>query len=197
MQYDASKLAVINIRDLEGVKNAINVITPDGARIFQCISPKTKVNRSHEAISVIILTRRISFQTEWIEKFEVALKFNQASGVATKSSKKQQAPQPPKQIQQQKSFVDTKSIISSEMTLSPDSVTSIQINWGPDWLLTAPEEILALIAQRHFDEALTLITDCEEHFAKDSTFYGAPETIEKVIKCIVIYQSFFNSFFFY
>lgn len=45
MQYDASKLAVINIRDLEGVKNAINVITPDGARIFQCISPKTKVSR--------------------------------------------------------------------------------------------------------------------------------------------------------
>lgn len=46
VQYDASKLAVINIRDLEGVKNAINVITPDGARIFQCISPKTKVNLS-------------------------------------------------------------------------------------------------------------------------------------------------------
>lgn len=126
----------------------------------------------------------------------MALKFNQASGVALKSSKKQQAPQPPNKLQPQKSFVDTKSIISSEMTLSPDSVTSIQINWGPDWLLTAPEEILALIAQRHFDEALTLITDCEEHFAKDSTFYGAPETIEKVIQYFVPNESLIFRFFF-
>lgn len=122
------------------------------------------------------------------------MKFNQTSSVALKSSKKQQAPQPPNKLQQQKSFVDTKSIISSEMTLSPDSITSIQINWGPDWLLTAPEEILALIAQRHFDEALTLITDCEEHFAKDSTFYGAPETIEKVIECFVFNVSLMERF---
>lgn len=63
------------------------------------------------------------------------------------------------------------------MTLSP---ISVQINWGPDWLLTAPEEILALIAQRHFDETLSLITECEEYFAKDSTFYGGTETIQKV-----------------
>lgn len=42
-QYNSSKIAVINIRDLDGVKNAINIITPDGAKIFQCISPSTKV----------------------------------------------------------------------------------------------------------------------------------------------------------
>lgn len=42
-QYDATKIAVINIKDLDGVKNAINVITPDGSKIFQCISPTTKV----------------------------------------------------------------------------------------------------------------------------------------------------------
>lgn len=42
-QYASSQIAVINIRDLDGVKNAINVITPDGAKIFQCISPSTKV----------------------------------------------------------------------------------------------------------------------------------------------------------
>lgn len=43
LQYDASKLAVINIRDLDGVKNALNVITPDGAKILQCISAANKV----------------------------------------------------------------------------------------------------------------------------------------------------------
>lgn len=116
-------------------------------------------------------------QTEWIGKFEIAVKFNQNAPVSSiKSSKKAPAPQPPTKLQQQKSNIDTKSI-TSDMTLSP---VSVQINWGPDWLLTAPEEILALIAQRHFDETLTLITDCEEYFAKDSIFYGATETIEKV-----------------
>lgn len=43
-QYDATKIAVINIKDLDGVKNAINLITADGSKIFQCISPTAKVS---------------------------------------------------------------------------------------------------------------------------------------------------------
>lgn len=42
-QYDATKIAVINIKDLDGVKNAINVILPEESKIFQCISATTKV----------------------------------------------------------------------------------------------------------------------------------------------------------
>lgn len=42
-QYDATKIAVINIKDLDGVKNAINVITPEEVKVFQCISASTKV----------------------------------------------------------------------------------------------------------------------------------------------------------
>lgn len=182
MQYDASKLAVINIRDLDGVKNAINIITPDGAKIFQCISPKTKVNPDGAPFNCAPhFIVHFYVQTEWIEKFETAIKFNQTTSI--KSTKKNPAPQPPVSVklQQQKSISDTKSIASSEFTLSPDSAISSHTNWGPDWLLTAPEEILALIAQRHFDETLALITECEEYFAKDSAFYGAAETIEKVL----------------
>lgn len=54
---------------MDGVKNAINVITPEDSKIFQCISVTTK--------------------NDWIDKFEVALKFNQIK------KKKNQAPQPP------------------------------------------------------------------------------------------------------
>lgn len=42
-EYNAGKIAVINIRDFDGVTNAINVITPDGPKIFQCGSPAAKV----------------------------------------------------------------------------------------------------------------------------------------------------------
>ena len=109
---------------------------------------------------------------EWIDKFEMALKFNQI-----KKTKKAQAPQPPIK---QKSFIDTRSI-TSDATLSPDSTASVMlINWGPDWLQTAPEEILAMIAQRHFEDTLALITKCEEYFVKDSSFYNANETIDKI-----------------
>lgn len=75
--------------------------------------------------------------------------------------------------------------MSSDLTLSPtDSTVSATTttNWGPDWLLTAPEEILTLIAQRHFDLTLQLITDAEAYLAKDSGFYGAAEIIHKIVE---------------
>lgn len=47
MEYDATKIAVINIKDLDGVKNAINVITPEEVKVFQCISATTKVRHQN------------------------------------------------------------------------------------------------------------------------------------------------------
>lgn len=163
-QYDATKIAVINIKDLDGVKNAINVITSDGSKIFQCISATTK--------------------NEWIDKFEVALKFNQL--------KKKKAPQPPKvdtnrmsieQIKVTKSATKA-SVTSDATTQSPTStigeIESTIINYGPEWLTSSHEEIHTLIAQRHFEEAFALIVKCEEYFAKNSSFYNGNEIIEKV-----------------
>lgn len=83
----------------------------------------------------------------------------------------------------QKALSESKSV-SSDLTLSPaDSTSSAATpttNWGPDWLLTAPEEILTLIAQRHFDETLQLITEAEAYLVKDSSFYGAADFVQKV-----------------
>lgn len=163
-QYDATKIAVINIKDLDGVKNAINVITPDGAKIFQCISASTK--------------------NEWIDKFEMALKFNQLK------KKKGSAPMPPAIIKMADAKIQksaTRASVTSDSTVTTLSPTSTLgepdvpiINYGPDWLTTAHEEIHTLIAQRHFEDALALITKCEEYFTKDSIFFNASETIEKV-----------------
>lgn len=43
-QYDPTKIAVINIKDLDGVRNAINIITPDGSKILQCVTVAAKVS---------------------------------------------------------------------------------------------------------------------------------------------------------
>uniref|UniRef100_A0A6B2EBB1 Putative exocyst complex subunit n=1 Tax=Phlebotomus kandelakii TaxID=1109342 RepID=A0A6B2EBB1_9DIPT len=144
-EYEAKKLAVINIRDLDGVRNAINIITPDGSRIFQCISPSAKA--------------------EWIEKFEVSMK----------GHRKGRAPPPP---MRQKSVVDTVSL-SSDATLSPTEATAPLI-FAPDWLSSAPEEIQALIAQRHFEDTLALLQKCEEYLTRDTSFHLAGELKEKI-----------------
>lgn len=100
--------------------------------------------------------------------------------------KKGKAPQPPTiaqtqstlKLQQQKS--DTKSM-TSELTLTPTNESgSICENWAADWIISAPEEIQALIAQRHFEDAFSLILKCEEYFQKDNTFYNAVEFIQKI-----------------
>ncbi|XP_055691156.1 exocyst complex component 8 [Lutzomyia longipalpis] len=151
-EYEAKKLAVINIRDLDGVRNAINIITPDGSRIFQCISPSAKA--------------------EWIEKFEVSMKGHQRH-------RKGPAPLPP-MATRQKSVVDTMSLCS-DATLSPTAEhATTPLIFAPDWLSSAPEEIQALIAQRHFEDTLSLLQKCEEYLARDSAFHGANEMREKM-----------------
>ncbi|XP_052868771.1 exocyst complex component 8 [Anopheles cruzii] len=156
-EYETKKIAVINIKDLDGVnKNAINVITSDRARIFQCINSATK--------------------QEWIDKFEAAIKFHQV-----KKPKKAQAPQPPTSLKFD--MIPQKSTDSELLALSPTASEVGRViveNLPPDWLVTAPEEIQAEIAQRHFEDSLALLQKCEEHLARDSSFHGAAEIGEKV-----------------
>ncbi|XP_055906320.1 exocyst complex component 8 [Eupeodes corollae] len=154
-QYDPRKVAVINIKDLEGVKNAINIITPDGSKIIQCVT--------------------LAGKNEWIEKFEAAFKYNPNN----KLHKKGPAPQPPK-LQKQSSSLSTKSVDSK---LSPsENINNIEENWGPDWLSSAPDEIEAFIVQRHFEDALALLQKSEQHIKKDDTFWNCAEISAKIKK---------------
>ncbi|XP_070493868.1 exocyst complex component 8 [Chironomus tepperi] len=154
-EYETKKIAVVNIRELTGVKNAINIITSEGNRIYQTINAAAR--------------------TEWMEKFEATLKFNQSSSVPAKS-KKGPAPQPPKILQKQRS--ETQSICS-DMTLSPTASIATE-NLAPEWLISAPEEIQAEIAQRHFEDSLHLIQKCEDYIQKNPSFYNINEIQEKI-----------------
>lgn len=167
-QYDSTKFAVVNIKDLDGVKNAIKVITPEESKIFQCISATIK--------------------NEWIEKFEKALKFNQMKQKQNAQVSKNMASRSNKQnsTDSNVSKSATKNSLAREMTMSPsDSTTSesenANINHAPEWLLRVHEEIHTLIAQRHFEDALGLIRKCEEYFTKESSLQNANEITQKVI----------------
>lgn len=155
-EYETKKLGVINIKELTGVKNAINIITSDGSRIYQTINMAAK--------------------TEWIEKFEVSIKFNQPMSAA--KSKKGPAPQPPKTLQKQRSSIETQSICS-DATLSP-TASMMTENLAPEWLNSAPEEIQAEIAQRHFEDSLVLIQKCEDYIQRNPSFYNSEDIQEKV-----------------
>ncbi|XP_001359169.3 exocyst complex component 8 isoform X2 [Drosophila pseudoobscura] len=137
-EYDPKKIGVINIKDLDGVKNAINIITPDGSKIYQSITAAGK--------------------TEWIEKLEEAFRFDQQ-----KKSKKGQAPQPPTRAKQQSSKSSTPEKVSS--TPQPETPTEPKSleDETPEWLSTASEEIQTLVAQRHFEEAQELIKRTQEY----------------------------------
>ncbi|EDW98658.2 exocyst complex component 8 [Drosophila yakuba] len=138
-EYDPKKIAVINIKDLDGVKNAINIITPDGSKIYQSITAAGK--------------------TEWIEKLEEAFRFDQQ-----KKPKKGQAPQPPTRAKQQ-----SKSSTPEKETTpqSPGEPKSLE-DETPEWLSTASEEIQTLVAQRHFEDAQELIKRTQEFLRNDN-----------------------------
>lgn len=95
-------------------------------------------------------------------------------------SKKGPAPLPPP-LQKQLSLLERKSMSSDVISLSPSADNqSININYGPEWLITSPEEIQALIAQRHFEDAFNLIQKCEECLKKDPTIHNSIDFVEKV-----------------
>lgn len=151
-EYDPKKIAVINIKDLNGVKNAINIITPDGSKIYQSITPAGK--------------------TEWIEQFEVAFRWDQQQ----KKPKKGPAPQPPKPNNSNNLTVDI------SPTDSQSAVVRKEENMAPDWIHSATDEIETFIAQRHFEDAESLIKRCKDFLQQSKTFVGVVEIEEKVMQ---------------
>lgn len=159
-QFEPKQLAMINIRDLDGVRNALNLMTPDGSRIFQCVNSAAKV--------------------EWIEKFEVAVKSSQNQ----LPRKKGPAPKPPAPVTKAETVVETVTTTLSQknsIDLSPlELKATVPIVYAPEWLNCAPEETQALIAQRHFEDALSLIQKSEEHLATSPAFHNVAEITTKI-----------------
>lgn len=142
---------------MDGVKNAISILTPVGSKIFQSITAAGKA--------------------EWIEKLAEALLFDQQ-----KKSKKVQAPQPPGRAKQQQQ-TSSKGATPEKQTTSTSSPSDAQPksleDETPEWLSTACEEIQTLVAQRHFEDAQSLIKRTQE-------FLRVAENTRKVLQAAAI-----------
>lgn len=117
-------------------------------------------------------------QTEWIERLEVAFRFDQQK----KTNKKGPAPQPPKtkQSSQQKDSPSDAKSLASELSPTDSHAGKAVENYGPDWIHTANEEIQTLVAQRYFEDAQALIKRTQDYIAKDLSFVNAKQITEKV-----------------
>lgn len=155
-EYDTKKLAVVNIKELTGVKNAINIITNNGSRIYQTINATAR--------------------SEWIEKFEISMR-SSSSGIKVKP-KKGPAPQPPKAVlQNQKASIDS---VCSDANSPTQASVNLSENLPPEWIYFSPEEIQSEIAQRHFEGSYLLIQKCEDYIKQNPGFTGASEIDEKI-----------------
>lgn len=159
-EYDTKKLAVVNIKELTGVKNGINIITTNGSRIYQTINAAAR--------------------SEWIEKFEISMK-SSSTGLPSKI-KKGPAPQPPLLASSKSSLQNQKTSFDSDTsTLSPTQNQLMQIeNMPPEWIFSSPEEIQSEIAQRHFEGSFVLIQKCEDYVKKHPMFLGSEEIEDKI-----------------
>lgn len=108
---------------------------------------------------------------KWMEKFDISIKFNQTK------HRKGLAPLPPKTLQFQ-----NKSFDENSATATPSPSFSFLKNCPPDWVIYAPEEIQAEIAQRHFEESLTFIQRVESFISEnnDSNIHNLNEVTERI-----------------
>uniref|UniRef100_A0A1B6DF58 Exocyst complex component 8 n=1 Tax=Clastoptera arizonana TaxID=38151 RepID=A0A1B6DF58_9HEMI len=142
-QYDLDSLAVVNVRDLGSVRHAFKLLAFPDSRVFQCSNTIAK--------------------SEWLEHFEQAKKAR-----TTQEQTKREA------------------ITSTSEPFSPVPVGSVEsetnpfgeyedgdgtsLEENPEWLSEVSEDLDVFIAQRHFEEAHSLIEKTKEFLDK------APQT---------------------
>ncbi|XP_076653312.1 exocyst complex component Exo84 [Halictus rubicundus] len=129
--YNLESLAVVNVRDLGTVKLAFKLLAFSDTRVFQCATATSK--------------------KEWLDKCEQAKKMKlaednpngQAQNIDTRSKEEKMAP--------------SRSMSLDSNTLGIDDADSELFEPPPEWMLEVAEDLDSCIAQRHFEEAFSLL----------------------------------------
>uniref|UniRef100_A0A1B6FB48 Exocyst complex component 8 n=1 Tax=Cuerna arida TaxID=1464854 RepID=A0A1B6FB48_9HEMI len=131
-QYELDSLAVVNVRDLGNVRHAFKLLAFPDSRVFQCTSNSAK--------------------KEWLDQFEKAKKAKN-----NQDHPKREA----LSTSDQHFLVPADSIDSSSNPFGePDEGESVEEN--VEWLREVSEDLDVYIAQRHFEEAHSLIEKTRE-----------------------------------
>ncbi|XP_034184652.1 exocyst complex component Exo84 [Osmia lignaria lignaria] len=138
--YNLESLAIVNIRDLGTVKLAFKLLAFSDTRVFQCATATSK--------------------KDWLDKCEQAKKMKLAednsSGAADydKRSKEEKT-------------VPSRSMSLDSNTLGIDEEDAEYHEPPPEWMLEVAEDLDSCIAQRHFEEAYSLLERAKAYL-KDS-----------------------------
>ncbi|CAK9816016.1 Exocyst complex component 8 [Anthophora plagiata] len=129
--YNLESLAIVNVRDLGTVKLAFKLLAFSDTRVFQCATATSK--------------------KEWLDKCEQAKRMKLAEDNPT------DAPDNVKRSKEEKTAVPSRSMSLDSNTLGIDDEDTEYHEPPPEWMLEVAEDLDSCIAQRHFEEAYSLL----------------------------------------
>ncbi|XP_003701134.2 exocyst complex component Exo84 [Megachile rotundata] len=138
--YNLESLAIVNIRDLGTVKLAFKLLAFSDTRIFQCATATSK--------------------KDWLDKCEQAKKMKLIEDNSTGTIDYEKRPKDEKTVPSRSMSLDSN-------TLGIDEEDAEYHEPPPEWMLEVAEDLDSCIAQRHFEEAYSLLEKAKAYL-KDS-----------------------------
>ncbi|XP_031829940.1 exocyst complex component Exo84 [Nomia melanderi] len=139
--YNLESLAVVNVRDLGTVKLAFKLLAFSDTRVFQCATATSK--------------------KEWLDKCEQAKKMKLAEDNPNGDTQQTDT------RSKEEKIAPSRSMSLDSNTLGIDDIDSELFEPPPEWMLEVAEDLDSCIAQRHFEEAYSLLEKAKTYL-KDS-----------------------------
>lgn len=140
--YNLQSLAVVNIRDLGTVKLAFKLLAFPDTRVFQCATATSK--------------------KEWLDKCEQAKRAKLAQENGNNDADKNK-------LSKEKQTIPSRSMSLESNTLGMDDDEELEYHEPPpEWVLEVAEDLDSCIAQRHFEDAYSLLERARTYL-KDTT----------------------------
>ncbi|KAL2739138.1 exocyst complex component 8 [Vespula maculifrons] len=140
--YNLQSLAVVNIRDLGTVKLAFKLLAFPDTRVFQCATATSK--------------------KEWLDKCEQAKRAKLAQENGSNDADKNK-------LSKEKQTIPSRSMSLESNTLGMDDDEESEYHEPPpEWVLEVAEDLDSCIAQRHFEDAYSLLERARTYL-KDTT----------------------------
>lgn len=129
--YNLESLAIVNVRDLGTVKLAFKLLAFSDTRVFQCATATSK--------------------KEWLDKCEQAKRMKLIEDNSNETSENNKC------SKEEKITMPSRSMSLDSNTLGIDDEDTEYHEPPPEWILEVAEDLDSCIAQRHFEEAYSLL----------------------------------------
>ncbi|OAD57875.1 Exocyst complex component 8 [Eufriesea mexicana] len=154
--YNLESLAIVNVRDLGTVKLAFKLLAFSDTRVFQCATATSK--------------------KEWLDKCEQAKRMKLVEDNPN-------VPGSDKRSKEEKTTIPSRSMSLDSNTLGMFGVDDEDTEYHeppPEWMLEVAEDLDSCIAQRHFEEAYSLLEKAKAYLKDAQMTPLLPEIQSKV-----------------